>query len=311
MNRRLQMERLLETSSPWDYTPAGFFIHFGEDYVSGRNAVDKHIEYLNYTGMDFLKIQFEQNFPPVESIKTVDQWDLFPMHKIDYYEESLEVIRALVKEMKKEVLIIVTIYSPFMNTRSATSDEILTAHLNEAPEKVVKGFERATESTLLFIKECKKIGVDGFYSSTQGGEGGRFTSSEIFEKYIKPYDLETMAEINRGTDFNILHVCDFRKPYEEIESFHDYPGQIVSVPSVLADGSRITLKDAYKIFDRPVMGGLDRLGPIAKAPGDALKEEVEGVLSDAPERFVLGADCTIPEANWESIKYAIEMAHSR
>ncbi len=311
MNRRLKMEGLLDKSGQWDYTPAGFFIHFDDEHRAGRKAVDKHIEYLNYTGMDFLKIQFEQPFPLLDNIKNVNQWDSFPMYGIDYYEESLEVVRALVKEMKKEVLIIVTVYSPFMNTRNSVTDEVLTAHLNEAPEKVVKGFERATESTLLFIKECKKIGVDGFYSSTQGGEGRRFASADIFEKYIKPCDLETMEEMHRGTCFNILHICDFRKPYEEIESFHDYPGQIVSYPAVLADGSRISPREAYRIFERPVMGGLDRLGPISKAPGEALKNEIESVFSEAPERFVLGADCTIPDANWESIRFSIDMAHNR
>ncbi len=310
MNKRTRMLELLEKDKNWDYIPSGFFTHFGDEYKKGQAAVNRHIDYFRSTGMDFLKIQFEQPFPTMENIKTVNDWDSFPFYDIDYYQETLAIVKSLVQEMKKEALIIMTAYSPFMNARSVVDDQIISRHLEENPEKVAKAIGKAAESILLFVSECKKIGVDGFYASTQGGESGRFQTPDIFEKYIKPMDLAVMDEMNKDTVFNILHICDFRQPYESIQKFTDYPCQIVSMPAILENGDRIPLKDAYHMFGRPVMGGLDRLGPINGEPGKELTEEIAGVLAQKPDRFILSADCTVPDAPWESIKFAIDKAHA-
>jgi hypothetical protein len=38
---------------------------------------------------------------------------------------------------------------------------------------------------------------------------------------------------------------------------------------------------------------------------------VEAVLRTAPERFMLGADCTVPsETSWDNLKTAIATAHA-
>ncbi len=311
MNKRTKMQELLEKDNSWDYIPSAFFTHFDESYRKGQAAVNKHIDYFRFTGMDFLKIQFEQPFPPMEQIKTARDWDLFPFYGIEYYQETLEIVKSLVGEMRREALVLMTVYSPFMNARSVVNDQVINQHLEEDPQKVAKAIDKAAESTLLFIKECKKIGVDGFYASTQGREAGRFQTPDIFERFIRPADVEVMNEMNRGTSCNILHICDFRKPYENITDFVGYPCQIVSVPSILEGGKRIELTEAYKTFGRPIMGGIDRLGHINSEPSQALEEEIDTAFCQAPERFILGADCTVPQASWNSIKFAVEKAHSR
>ena len=59
------------------------------------------------------------------------------------------------------------------------------------------------------------------------------------------------------------------------------------------------------------MGGLDRKGVIARGDESAIRQEVERILLDAPERFILAADCTVPnETHWENLKIAIDAAHN-
>ncbi len=42
----------------------------------------------------------------------------------------------------------------------------------------------------------------------------------------------------------------------------------------------------------------------------AVREEVSAVLSQAPDRFILGADCTIPgDTDWDVIRSAVDAAH--
>jgi len=50
---------------------------------------------------------------------------------------------------------------------------------------------------------------------------------------------------------------------------------------------------------------------IATGTPAEVRKEVEAVLAEAPERFILGADCTVPaDTPWENLKAAIETAHA-
>jgi uroporphyrinogen decarboxylase len=58
------------------------------------------------------------------------------------------------------------------------------------------------------------------------------------------------------------------------------------------------------------MGGLERKGLIASGSPQAIRQDVENLLAQAPDRFILAADCTIPaETPWDNLKTAIAAAH--
>ena len=63
MNKRDAVLSLLDNDHTSDYVPAAFFLHFDPLYHRGQAAIDKHLEFFNYTGMDFVKIQYEKVFP--------------------------------------------------------------------------------------------------------------------------------------------------------------------------------------------------------------------------------------------------------
>lgn len=310
MNKRELLLDLLDSDKPQSYIPAAFFIHFDKIYHKGRKAIDKHLEYFRYTGMDFVKIQYESLFPHIPGIEAPDDWEKFNLYqKEDFYKDQLDVVEGLVRAAKKEALVIMTLYSPFMCARATTSDEMITAHIKESPDKVGKAIEIITESLLLFVRACIRIGVDGFYMSSQGGENHRFEDPSLFRKCIKPYDLAVMEEVSRACIFNILHVCDFRGKYDDLSPFLDYPGHIVSFSQELGN-RKINGKDVSRFFGRPFMGGLDRKGKIATGSSAEIREEVFEVLRDSPERFILGADCTLPDdVSWDNIRAAISAAH--
>jgi uroporphyrinogen decarboxylase len=310
MNKRDLILSLTDENKPLSYVPAAFFLHFPTEFHAGQPSVDKHLEYFRYTGMDLVKIQYEQNFPIIPSIQTPKDWAKMPSYGRDFFEGQLEAVKGLVQAVKKEAVVIVTLYSPFMCAGHATSDAIITDSLNQDPEKVRKGLEIITDSLLVFVRECIKLGVDGFYTSTQGGEAGRFNDPTTFEKYVEPYDLVLMDETNSACEFNILHVCDYLRDYDDFSPFLDYPGTIVSSPLKLGDRD-LTPNEAAEIFERPFMGGLERKGIITNGSSEQIRQAVETAIEGAPERFVLGADCTIPsETPWENLKLAIEIAHS-
>ncbi len=308
MNKREALLDLIHGRASLDYTPAAFFMHFDSVYHAGQAAVDKHLEYFRATGMDFVKIQFEQHMPAAPSISKADDWAKMPLLPESFFEPTLRVVEGLVKAMHDEALVVMTLYSPFMLAMQLAGDADLDRHLRENPDAVRQGLATMTENELTLVRGCMRAGVDGFYASTQGGETSRFGDGSFFQDYIKPTDLAVWDEI-KGCTFNILHICDYVAGYNDLTPFLDYPGHVVNCSLTLGD-RKLRPTEVAELFDRPYMGGLERKGVIATGGPAEIRTAVENVLAEAPERFILGADCTIPsDTPWDNLKTAIDAAH--
>ncbi len=309
LSKRDRMLQWLEGKSEAGYTPAAFFLHFDDKHRVGSAAASKHLEYFRYTDMDFVKIQYEQDIQRADFIKKPSDWSKLKPNRLDFYEPQFQAVREIVKVAKKEALIIMTIYSPFMWAEQSSSEEILKQHLKDDPEQVRKGLNTLVESQLIFVRKCIEIGVDGFYMSTQGSESGRVDDPQIFVNYIKPTDQVAMKEALSKCPFNILHVCDYVSPYVNYDAVLDYPGQVVNCNTRLKDKT-LSWTEISNLFKRPLMGGLDRHGVLTTGTLDQIEAEVKNVLSNKPKQFILGADCTVPgDIDWKNLRHAIAVAH--
>ncbi len=309
-NKRDLVLSVLDMSTANQYVPAAFFMHFGEEYSTGQAAIDRHLAYFRATDMDFVKIQYELAMPRMELQKAAD-WKKIPVYKKDFFEPALNIIAGIVKAAKSEALIIPTVYSPFMCAgQIAGGKRNLLQQIKEDPDAVAKGMERITESVMNYIQAGIKLGVDGFYLSTQGGEVNRLSNSATFDKLVRPFDMTIMSEADKKCVFNILHICDYEGKYLSLAPFANYPGKVVNTPIVLASGAPVTTKDAAALFKRPVMGGLNRVGVIAQGTPEEIKDAVNEVMGNAPANFILGADCTVSgNTNWETLRSIIQQAH--
>ena len=308
MNRRDTMLSLIHDAVSPDYIPAAFFLHFDNAYHQGQAAIDKHLEFFHSTGMDFVKIQYEQPFPVSTPIRKPEDWSHAPLCSEEFFESPIQVVEGLVKAAKSEALVIMTLYSPFMWAAHLVEEGVLAYHLQENPEAVKKGLDIMTENVLTLVRGCKRAGVDGLYASSQGGEAFRFQDPNIFQTYIKPTDLAVWDEISSCT-FNILHVCDYEGGYNDLTPFLDYPGHVVNSSLKIGDRT-LTPKDVSQLFGRPFMGGMERKGVLATGSSKVIRQAATDVITKAPERFILAADCTVPsDTPWENMKTAIETAH--
>lgn len=302
--RYLAAERQL----PDAYVPAAFFLHFPEEYRSGRPAVDKHLEYFRTTGNDIMKIQYEHRFPVIDSIARSGDWGGMPVYGDEFFDDPLSIVAGIVEEIGSEAPVVLTLYSPFMFAGQTVGKDRLIELLDEDPSKVAKGLEIIVESMGYLIRGCIERGIDGFYASSQGGEGTRIPAG-VFEEYIKPSDLAAWDLFEDKTPVNILHVCDYAAPYDTFERHTAYPGHIVSAPNDVG-GRSISGAEVAKLFDRPFLGGMERLGVISTGPKDSVRAEARRVLEEGPEAQILGADCTLAaDTDWENIALATETAH--
>ena len=308
-NKRERMLQWLDGKPEPNYTPAAFFLHFGDPYKNGPAAATRHLEFFRQTGMDFVKIQFEQLYERQDFLQKPADWSKLTLRKLDFYEPLLVTVRELVKAVKKDSLVLMTLYSPFMCAGHCATSPVLLRHLEENPEAVKKGLEILTESQLLFVRACIREGIDGFYMSTQGSEAKRFSSPKIFANYVKPFDLVSMKEIQKACAFNILHVCDYVAPYSNYDAVCDYPGHVINCNTKLID-KEIPAPDIAKAFKRPFMGGMDRHGILATGSPMQVEAEIKRVVKNAPRQFILGADCTVEgNTDWTRLRHAISVAH--
>ncbi len=194
--------------------------------------------------------------------------------------------------------------------KQAVGWNVLVEHVKQDPEAVCRGLENISLSLMNFVQAAARAGVDGFYMCTQGGETNRIAERALFNRTIKNYDMLLYKEVSQLVRYNIMHVCDYDGTYDDFQArFRDYPGQVVNVP-LAADGQRLTLRQAAQIFQRPVMGGLDRLGVITTGSPEEVKKAALTVLREAPANVILGADCTVsPKTPLENLRMAIQTAH--
>ncbi|MBO4482731.1 MAG: hypothetical protein J5735_02840 [Prevotella sp.] len=310
-NRRERILQVLDQSRPNEYVPAGFFLHF--ENKLGRKAVEDHKAFYKATNMDFVKVFYEIAVPKID-IQSGKDWEKVPVYSEEFFAPQVAVIEDLAREFGKEAFILPTVYSPLaLAHQTLGRGKDFKKLVEEDPKAFGKAIKNLSLSIENYLRSARKHGADGFYVSSQGGDGNSI-SPKIWKEQIREWDKhvsEVAAEIGL---INILHICDYGTPFKNAEAlyeFADYPASIINVPLKFSDGSTLNLKEAQKRFGRPIFGGLERLGVIAKGSIEEAKAEVDKVLKDASPNFILGADCTVPgDTDWEKLRAVIDYAHT-
>ncbi len=306
--RREIMQEFLNGKEYANYVPTVFFMHFPAG--RGRDAVYYHVRHLNRTGVDLLKIQFEQHQPNFRP-ETAEDWQRIQPLPRDFYAPTVEVVKEVFDIVGRETMVIPTVYSAFQTLRMQIGIPEVIRWAKEDPEQVLRALRIYNDALLGFVKDCKALGVDGFFMPTQGGENIYNEVPGFFGTFIRPFDMELMTECTTGTHCNILHICDWEGPYDDLSAFTTYPGEIVNTPNYVG-GQPFTPRDASKLFGRIVLGGLERKGTINKGTPEQVTAEVLRLLENRPRHYMLGAECTIDnKTSIENIRAAVCTAHGQ
>lgn len=292
------------------YVPAAFFIHYDADSKIGEPAVKAHMEYILKANSDILKVQFEQGLSRMDDPTKQESWDAIEPVPLDFYRPTLEIIARLQEIAGASIYVIPTVYSPYHVATQITGIEGAKEGAVNHPEDLKRVIGYCSDALKWLVSECKKIGIQGFYMTSQGGEMLYYDIPDYFETFVKPYDLDFMNYCCEGTKMNFLHICDWEGPYDELTRFADYPGQIINTPINL-NGKVFTASEGEALFKRPVLGGLDRHGDINTADPEGVKAIVRKAIEDGPAgRLMMGAECTVSSAPIENIQAAVSAAHN-
>ena len=133
------------------YAPAAFFIHFRNDQKVGDPAVQAHLDYFHESGMDILKVQFEQGAPRIREF-TEEGIRLIPE---DFYRPTLEIIAKLQEAEGENTYVLPTVYSPYQVSHNTMGEPMIMAAAVEQPELYKKVLDSYRDALVWLIKECR------------------------------------------------------------------------------------------------------------------------------------------------------------
>lgn len=164
--RRELMQDFLNGKTFDNYVPTAFFMHFPAK--TGLDAVYYHVRHLNRTGVDLLKIQFEQSQPKINMLTAEDWQKIQPLPR-DFYAPTLEVVREVFDIVGQETMVLPTVYSAFQTLRMQIGIPSVIRWAKERPDEVLRALRIYNDALLQFVRDCKALGIDGFFMPTQGG----------------------------------------------------------------------------------------------------------------------------------------------
>jgi uroporphyrinogen decarboxylase len=313
LDRRLTKRERLQAAirgQPTDRPPWSLWRHFYEAESTAEQLVGRMLSWVRTYELDFLKVNPRAQYH-VEGwgaryqysgrqhdrpklldwpIKTVEDWERLEVLDLDSpaLAEQLAGVRAIGEGLSGEVPFVETVFSPLAVAGYLVQDnQTLVRHLREHPSAVHQGLDTITRTFAPFANACLAAGADGiFFATTRWASRDYLTLAEYAE-FGRPYDLRVLEAV-RGTDFNILHVCD---SHNMLLDLADYPVRAFNWAAT--DPTNPNLADAAALPGLRI-GGLS--GDALTRPDTAqVIREVDAAREQAgPARWALGPNCSIP-----------------
>jgi len=116
-----------------------------------------------------------------------------------------------------------------------------------------------------------------------------------------------LKAIDGKGELNILHIC---RDNIRLHLHSDYPGDVVNWAAT--GKHNIPLKAGKRLFNRPILGGMDPRGVIVDGTHEEIQNRTHEIIdSYGPLNLIIGADCTLPtDINFDQIRAVIEATSS-
>jgi uroporphyrinogen decarboxylase len=311
-----------------DRVPISMWRHFYEKESSAEGLAEAMISFQRKYDWDFMKVNPRASYH-IEGwgakvafnhgsrrktevieypIKKTEDWMKFESIKFSKkaLEEQLQALNLIKKELKEEIFLVQTIFTPLSVAGDLVPEEKdLVNVLKENPHIIHSVLEKITEIFSDFAVECLNAGADGiFFATTEWATKELLTEKEYLE-FGKPYDLKVLKKVG-SAEFDILHVC---KSNNLLPLFTDYPVKIVNWNAT--DPTNLDLKEGAKILNKVVLGGVDNENLLLKGTADEVSEKIKEIIEhNHGIGFMLGPGCTIspqtPEENLKAARKVVE-----
>jgi uroporphyrinogen decarboxylase len=228
--------------------------------------------------------------PPVQAdfpVKDPEDWRKLRSFEPDEgeYLIVLEAQRIALSELKEDVPMVQTVFSPLTSCLKLASREVLLKHIREAPEAVHAGLEIVTETTRRFAAEVVKRGAAGLFFASQTTNEGYLTPREYLD-FAKKYDLAVLDAVKGLSWFDLFHLHGTNIMFDLVL---DYPVRAFNYHD--REGGP-PLAEMKTKTDKCLIGGIGQNTTLVHGT----REEVDAQVKDAWEQvnrrgLILGPGC--------------------
>lgn len=223
------------------------------------------------------------------AIQRPEDWaGLQPLHPLrGHLGAQITCLRLITAQFSARVPVIQTIFSPMAQAKNLVGPEQLLVHLRRDPEALHAGLRCITETTIRFLEEALKTGIDGVFFAVQHGQFGLLSNAE-FAEFCKPYDLQVL-EVVRHSWLNMLHLHGKAVMFDAVR---DYPAAVIN----WHDRETFpNLREAQNRFPGTVCGGLSQWDSmVLGSPEQVRAEAADAIQQTGGKRFILGTGCVTP-----------------
>lgn len=298
-----------------DRVPSCFSLHFSKDEAFGQAGIDSHLKFFKETDTDIIKIMNENLVPYMGDIKRPDDWNKIKniSLKDDFMISQIDMVERILDKCEPDAFKVGTMHGTVASAIHPIEAiygyepvrELFCTHMRENKTPMVDAFKRLTEGMCQLAEKYIDMGLDGMYYAALGGEKYYFTDEE-FENHIAPLDKMILQASKQSNGYNILHMCKDKLNLERYKSY-------INLTDVVNWGvyeDNISLEEGRKLFgDITILGGLkNRSGVLVDGTNEEIAQEVKSIIdSFGKEKFILGADCTLPtEISYKRVKVAVK-----
>lgn len=292
-----------------DRTPVALWRHFPVDDQTPQSLAHSIAAFQNQYDFDLIKVTPSSSFclkdwgardewhgstegtrdytRPV--IQTPQDWEKLTVldPRKGHLARQLTCLRLLNKAYAPHTPILQTIFSPMAQAKNLVGKGNLQLHLRQHPEALHAGLEIITRSTIAFLEEAAKTGIDGIFYAIQHAQYGEINRTE-FEAFCRPYDLRVLQAAG-GFWLNMGHIHGENIMFDAVA---DYPLPILNWHD---QHTPPTLAEAQQRYPGVVCGGLRRWETLVLGTPAAVQAEVRAaVQATGGRRLIIGTGCVMP-----------------
>ncbi|MDR1606231.1 MAG: uroporphyrinogen decarboxylase [Streptococcaceae bacterium] len=310
-DKRARFQAVLDGETV-DQIPTGFWYHFfrdelvdasGEPELIAEN-INGHKGYIAAFDPDFIKLMSDGFFiyPGSADFETAADDVLLALVPLTadhpWISGQVDLVKSQRAQFIKDIFSFYNIFAPATYLKfSFDGDDKLVAFIQQHDAKVVAHvFDVVSQSIAnLAVAVIQEGGTDGIYYSTQNIQSTPDPS--IFETYVKPSDFTVLSAAQGAGGTNVLHICGYEGASNQLGDFTDYPADIVNWATAVEGFS---LSEGRQIFpDKVLLGGFGNTTKDVLYAGspDEIAAETQAIIASfgqAGNRFLIGADCTVP-----------------
>lgn len=270
MNRRERIEAALQHKS-LDRIPASIWMHFSAYDQDPRALAEHQVAFNDKYDFDYIKLMpfglySVQDFGPrikieVDPLKTAivekPAFDTVEGYKqirpldgtYGTYGKTVQLAQHVKRLVKDKTPFIQTIFSP-LSTLNKMAPKSLLDDMKKHPEAVHQALEAITETTINFVEENIKAGVDGFFFASQMSTYD-ILDDETHLNFAEKYDLEVIDAYLDKTWFNVAHIHGNNIMFDRYNEA--YPIQVLNWHD---RDTAPSLKEARQKSSKTFMGGI-------------------------------------------------------